>query len=182
MVAGLPSVAQKVNIEYDHQKSFASYHPYRWGINKGQLPDPGEDQHVKSVIDIQLQAKGLTLANGQSSDLVVTYQSTVENRGQQVNTYDDGGLGLDVGPGWRWGWGPGWGWGWGDLGPGFSTSTISTIRNGDLLVDLVDTATKKIVYRAYSTGAFQSDPIKEDQQMTKAVDKMFKNFPPKEKN
>jgi Domain of unknown function (DUF4136) len=172
------ALAQKVNVEYDHQATFTSYHTYRWGKNKGQLPDAGEDSQVKSAIDQQLQAKGLRLVNSKPADLVVTYQATVDSQGQQVNTYlDDDDLGL--GPGW--GWGGGWGWGWGDFGPTYATSTISNLKNGDLLIDMVDPAKKKIVFRAYSSGTFQTNPIKEDQQMAKAVDKIFKQFPPKKK-
>ena len=172
------ALAQKVNVEYDHQATFTSYHTYRWGKNKGELPDAGEDSQVKSAINQQLQAKGLRLVNSKPADLVVTYQATVDSQGQQVNTYlDDDDLGL--GPGW--GWGGGWGWGWGDFGPSYATSTITNIKNGDLLIDMVDPAKKKIVFRAYSSGTFQTNPIKEDQQMGKAVDKIFKQFPPKEK-
>lgn len=38
------ALAQKVNVVYDHQATFASYHTYRWGTNKGQLPDAGEEE------------------------------------------------------------------------------------------------------------------------------------------
>jgi Domain of unknown function (DUF4136) len=178
------ALAQKVNVEYDHQATFTSYHTYRWGKNKDQLPDVGDDAQIKSAIDKQLQAKGLRLVNSSPADLVVTYQATVDSQGKQVDTYlDNDNLGLGPGwggPGWG-GWGPGWGWGWGDFGPSYATSTISTIQNGDLLIDLVDPAKKKIVFRAYASGTFQSNPIKEDQQMDKAVDKIFKQFPPKKK-
>ena len=172
------ALAQKVNVEYDHQATFTSYHTYRWGKNKGELPDAGDDSQIKSAIDQQLQAKGLKLVNSKPADLVVTYQATVDSQGKQVDTYlDDDDIGL--GPGW--GWGGGWGWGWGDFGPTYATSTISNLKNGDLLIDIVDPAMKKIVFRAYSSGTFQTNPIKEDQQMGKAVDKIFKQFPPKKK-
>lgn len=176
--AAASALAQKVNVEYDHQASFASYHTYRWGKNKGELPDAGGDSQIKSAVDQQLKAKGLRLLNSKPADLVVTYQASVDSQGKQVNTYvDDDDLGL--GPGW--GWGGGWGWGWGDFGPSYSTSTISNLKSGDLLIDIVDPAKKKIVFRAYSSGTFQSNPIKEDQQMDKAIDKIFKQFPPKTK-
>jgi Domain of unknown function (DUF4136) len=178
------ALAQKVNVEYDHQATFTSYHTYIWGKNKGELPDAGGDAQIKSAINSQLQAKGLRLVNSKPADLVVTYQATVDSQGKQVDTYtDNDNLGLGPGwggPGWG-GWGPSWGWGWGDFGPSYSTSTISNIQNGDLLIDIIDPARKKIVFRAYSSGTFQSNPIKEDQQMDKAVDKIFKQFPPKEK-
>lgn len=90
---------------------------------------------------------------------------------QEVDTYQDD---PDIGFGW------GMGWGWGD-DAGYSSSQVVNIRRGDLLVDMANPATKKIVFRGYSSGAFHADPVKEDKLLSKTLDKMFKNFPPKEK-
>jgi hypothetical protein len=171
-----PAFAQKVSVEYAHQVAFSNFKTYRWGKNKGQLPDASQDAHIKHKLDRLLQAKGLREAKSRQADLVVTYQAAVKQK--EVDTYaDDDDIGLGMG----WGWGVGWGWGWGDMDPGFDTTTVTDIHVGDLLVDMVDPKTKRIVFRGYATGAFHSNPVKEDQLMTKALDKMFKNFPPKQK-
>jgi hypothetical protein len=121
---------------------------------------------------------GLSEVNSGQADLVVTYQATVGKKEEEVDNYaDDVGVGLGMG----WGWGGGWGWGWGDMDPGYTATTLATIHVGDLLVDLVDPATRKIVFRAYATGAYHSNPVKEDKLMSKALNKIFKNFPPKGK-
>jgi hypothetical protein len=167
--------AQKVSVEYGHQVSFASFKTYRWGKNKGQLPDPAEDAHIKHKLDRLLQAKGLRRVDTRQADFVVSYQATMNKKEQEVDDYvDDGDMGLGVG----WGWGGGWGWGWGDMDPGYTATTLKTIHEGDLLVDMVDPATKRIIFRGYAEGAFHSNPVKEDQLMSKALEKMFKNFPP----
>lgn len=72
------------------------------------------------------------------------------------------------------------GWGWGD-DTGYSSSQVVNIHKGDLLVDMANPKTKRIVLRGYSRGAFYSDPTKEDKLLSKSLEKMFKNFPPKEK-
>ena len=39
---------------------------------------------------------------------------------------------------------------------------------------------KRMLFRGYSTGAFRSDPVKEDKLLSKAIEKMFEKFPPKQ--
>ncbi len=163
--------AQKVNVEYGHQVDFSKYTTYKWGTNKGELPDPQEDTHVKNKIDRVLQAKSLHKVDSGPADLIVTYQATTKTEQQEVDTYQDLGWGM--------GMGYGWGFGWGDMSPGYSTSSLVYIHKGELLVDFADPATKRIVFRGYSIGAFHDNPVKEDELLGKALDKMFKNFPPK---
>jgi hypothetical protein len=171
-----PAFAQKVDVDYGHQEDFSKVMTYKWGKNKGQLADPLEDDHIKNKIDRMLQSKGLRRVDSGSADLIVTYQATLMTQ-QEVDTYQDD---PEIGLGYGWGWGMGWGWGWGD-DAGYSSSEVVDIRKGDLLVDMANPATKKIVFRGYSTGAFHSDPVKEDKMLSKALDKMFKNFPPKDR-
>ena len=171
-----PAFAQKVSVEYAHQVPFKSFKTYRWGKNKAQLPDPAEDAHVKDKVDRALQAKGWSKVASRRADVVVTYQATVDRKHEEVDNYDDD---PDMGLGFGWGWGAGWGWGWGDMAPDYPTTTLRTIHVGDLLVDMVDPATKKIIFRGYATAAFHTNPVKEDQLMSKAVNKIFKSFPPK---
>jgi hypothetical protein len=162
-----PGFAQHVSVEYGHQVKFSKYATYEWGHNEGELPDQWEDRHIKDKIDCILASKGLREVDSGPADLLVTYQATTRTRVQRV--YEDP----------DWGWGMGWGWGWGDMGPAYSTSTIDSVRKGDLLIDIADPSTKQIVFRAYATGAFRRDPIKEDKRLSKALEKIFKKFPPK---
>ena len=177
VVLSTPAWAQKVSVEYASHEDFSKFATYKWGKNKGELPDAHEDNRIKDKIDDLLQAKGLRRVASGPADLVVAYQATM-NEKQEVDTYDED---PDMGLGYGWGWGMGWGWGWGDEMPGYSASTTVEIRRGDLLVDMVNPTTKKIVLRGYSSGAFHSDPVKEDRLLSKSLNKTFKNFPPKQK-
>jgi hypothetical protein len=176
MMLSTPAFAQKVSVEYDHQVDFSKYKTYRWGKNKGELPDASDDAHIKQKLDAMLQARDLNKVATRQSDVVVTYQATVKQHEREIDTYED-----DDDIGFGTGWGMGWGWGWGDMDPVYPVTELTQIQEGDLLVDILDPATKSIVFRGYARGAFHSDPVKEDQLMSKALEKMFKNFPPKEK-
>ena len=168
-----PAFAQKVDVDYAHQEDFSTVASYKWGKNKAQLPDALEDAHIKNKIDRILQSKGLRKVDSGPADLVVTYQATMMMQ-QEVDTYQDN---PDMASGLGWDWGLGWGWGWGD-DPDYSSSQVVSIRKGDLLVDMTDTRIEKIIFRGYSTEAFHTDPVKEDKLLSKALDKMLKNFPP----
>lgn len=180
MALASPAFAQRANVEYGHAVDFSKYATYKWGKNKGELPDAQEDTHIKNKLDRVLQSKLLRKVDSGPADLIVTYQATTRTEQQEVDNYqDDPEMGLGMG----WGWGGGWGWGYGDGYPdaGYTSSTMVNIHKGDLLVDMADPATKKIVFRGYSQGAFHTDPVKEDVLMSKTIDKMFQKFPPKYK-
>jgi len=59
-------------------------------------------------------------------------------------------------------------------------STTTTIYNGTIVVDVYDVATKKLAWRgaASKTIDVKAKPEKREKNLTKAMDKLFKNFPP----
>jgi len=79
LTLGAPVFAQKVSVEYSHQTDFSKLNTYRWGRNKGQLPDFFQDQHIKNPLDRVLQEKGMRRVDSGAAALVVTYQSTTQN-------------------------------------------------------------------------------------------------------
>ncbi len=73
---------------------------------------------------------------------------------------------------------PGWYWqGW----DGFATTTVDYNKVGTLVVDIFDSATKKLIWRGVATDTLSSKPEKNDKKLEHAVEKMFDKFPPKSK-
>jgi hypothetical protein len=139
MMLSTPAFAQKVSVEYAHQVDFSKYKTYRWGKNKAELPDASDDAHIKQKLDAMLHAKDLNKVDTPQSDLIVTYQATVKKQEREIDTYaDDDDIGF--GTGW------GMGWGWGDIDPVYPVTELTRIQEGDLLVDILDPATKSIVF------------------------------------
>ena len=102
-------------------------------------------------------------------DLWVVLHARLKND-KQITSYNSG-----------WGWGWGWGWrGWGG-GGGISTARIYDVPVGTLVVDLVDTKEKELVWRGFaSRDVSSSETPQERAEITqKAVDKLFEGFPPK---
>jgi hypothetical protein len=68
----------------------------------------------------------------------------------------------------------GWVWGMGPVAP----TTVETYTEGTMVVDLFDTQTKKIVWRGTAEKEISSKPQKVTNEIEKAIEKLFKHFPP----
>jgi len=149
---------QKVRFDYDHNATFSKYKTFMW-IKKPLTPqDPLMQQRIIDSVNAQLMAKGLRLVES-NADLAVAVNVATQEK-QTLNTFYDG-LG-------------GWAWGMG----GVATTTVDTYTEGTMVVDLFDTQTKKVVWRGTAEKDISSKPKKVSNEVEKAVEKLFKHFPP----
>ncbi len=154
--------AQKVTYNYDRAADFSKYRAYRWiQISGAQAPDQLLDQQIRRAIDEELAQKGLVESNS-TPDLLVGYQTAVYPQ-QEINTWGD------VSP-----------WGW---GPGVTQTTVTTVEVGTLVLDMYDPARHQLVWRGSATKTLNpsSDPDKNYKNLQKAVNKLLKDYPPKQK-
>ena len=169
----VPVSAQDVRYNFLPGTDFAKYKTYKWSrIPKVEYPNQILDNQIMQAIDAQLLLKGLSKTEGESADLIVVYQAAVSQQ-QQWNSYS-----TDMGGGWGYGrWG-----GWGGYGGGTSTTTTTseTINIGTLNVDLYDVAAKNQIWRGAATKTLGSgkDPEKVNKNLNKAMEKLFKKYPP----
>jgi hypothetical protein len=161
--------ADTVKTDYDHSANFERYHTYSWGAVKA---DPLWVDRIKQAVDTQLQAKGWQLVPS-GGDAVVFATGNVKSQKQLQTVYDG------FGPGWGAGWGWG-GWGWG--GPGFATTTETEQPVGNVVIDIFDASTKKLIWRGMSQRDLSNKTSKNIEALNKDVEKMFKDFPPKSKS
>lgn len=140
---------------------FSKFHTYKWITIEGTShPNQIVDQEIKQSIDSQLSAKGLTKTDGEA-DLYVGYQTAVDHE-KEWNAYGMGG---------RWG------------GGGMATATQSTISVGALVVDMYQPSTKQLVWTGTASNTINpsSKQSKNEEHLNKAVAKLLKDFPPKQK-
>ena len=164
--------AQDVGYNAMPGTDFSKYKTYKWvQIKDAQSPDQIVDSQIKSVIDGQLASKGLTKTEDETADLYVGYQVAVDKE-KQWDSYSMGG-----GPGW--GWGGGYR-GYGAYGGGTTTTTSSTLYVGTLGLDFYDRAAKQLVWRGRATKTLdpKAKPEKREKNLTKAVAKLLKKYPP----
>ena len=156
--------AQKINIDWDRTANFSNFHTYAWEPS----PHPAKNfwnDRIIDAIDKQLQSKGLSKVES-NPDLWVVYSNTIHDQKQVVGT------GYNMGPGWGWGW-------WG--GPSSVTYNTYVTKQGTLVVDIADAKDKDLLWRGSATDTISDNSNKNINTLNKAVDKLFKNFPPQEK-
>ena len=168
------ALAQTVKVNWQTDATFADYRTYAWRDSKND-GGPFYQQWVGKDVDITLSEKGLRrVAVGETPDLYVYYHVMTQELIDSTTTDDGFGWG-----GGRWGrWG-GWG-GWG--GPDLVQTEARPRTIGILAVDLIDVRKKVMVWRGQATVDMISNSQKGDEnQVQKSVEKMFKQYPPKQK-
>jgi hypothetical protein len=168
-----------------NKTNLSSYHTFAWmpPANTGdkKMSNDVADAKIKDATTNALVAKGLRLSQ-RNPDLVVSY-STIVGRGTRTNYYSPGYYGGGWG-GFGWGgWGGfGWGGGWGyrpyyyaygapfDYYGGLTYAEKEHYKEGTLIIDLIDTHTRKIVWRGFGVGEVHKNPQKTIDDLPKVVD------------
>jgi hypothetical protein len=168
------TMAQDVRYDFDKSKDFSKYKTYKWISIKGaDQVDELTARQLTAAIDAELLKKGLTMTDSDSSDLYIGFQTAIGTE-KQFTSFNSG-----------WGYGPGWGAGWYGYGGGMTSSTTygstSTIYTGQLDLSIYDSSEKQLVWRGAATKTLdpKAKPGKKEKNISKAVAKLLKNYPPK---
>lgn len=121
---------------------------------------------MTTAIDAELAKKGLTKTDADNADLYIGYQTAIGSQ-QQWNACNTG-----------WGYGPRWGG-----GMGMVTATSEAICTGQLDLDMYDSVNKRLVCKGTVAKTIDPNakPDKRQKNITKSVEKLLKNYPPKKK-
>lgn len=151
--------AQDVRYNFMPNTDFSKYRTYKWVNTAGTHPDQIMDAEIKQAVDSQLASKGMAKTDSDDADLYVGYQTAVDQETQ---------------------WNV---WGSRAFGTGTGSWTSSKISVGTLVLDLYDQRTKQLVWTGSATKTVDtsSDPEKHMKNIDKAMTKLLKNYPPKQK-
>jgi hypothetical protein len=153
-------------MDYDQDVDFSAIKTYSWA---GEKPNDVTDMAHKRLVgavDDQLQMKGLTLSESNPDVFIVYYGEHDEQVVANTNHY-----GYGYGPGWY----------GGGMGMSSSTTTVSTFTVGTLVVDMFSADKKELIWRGTVSGTINDDPQKNLKLVQKAVEKLFKKYPPEKK-
>ena len=161
---GATVLASSVTYDYDRGANFAKFRTYSW-VRGNPVKDELNHQRIMGAIESQLALRGFSkVATGATPDVLVAYHAAFDES-VQVNVFGSGG------------WGP-----YGLGGNRMANARADRITVGSLVVDMVDASINRIVWRG--TASQDLDPRasaeKKDKNITKALEKMFKNYPPKQ--
>jgi Domain of unknown function (DUF4136) len=162
LTTSAPAIAQDVKYNFMPGTDFSKYHTYKWvNIEGGSHPNQIVDQEIRQSVDNQLATKGLMKSDSDKADLYVGYQVALDQE-RQWNAFGTGGI--------RW-------------GGGMGSATSSTITNGTLVLDMYDPTTKQLVWTGNATKTLDpsSNQEKNMKNLNKAMAKLLKNYPPKQK-
>jgi hypothetical protein len=158
VILGGSGLAQSVTVDYDHNANFERYHTYFW--LKVKTSNPLWKQRIQDAVDNELQKKGWQKVDT-GGDVALTAVGSADTDNEYVTFYNN------LGDGWWW--------------SGFGTATTETVTYevGTLVLDVYDAQTKRLIWRGVATKTLSKKPEKNEKALEKAVEKMFKNFPPK---
>ena len=162
-------LAQKAEYTFDKTADFSKYKTYRWeqhplmkDINPTLLSELG------AAFDAALVKSGLTKATNGPADLVIVYMVGVDNE-MDMTTYAVG-----------WMASPAWGGVWYSNGM-ITSSTTSSVPIGSASLDMFDRVKQELVWRGVVSKSVdpKAKPEKRQKNITKAAEKLMKNYPPK---
>ncbi len=171
LVFALSVQAQKIHVAVpDKNVDFSKFKTYSWEPI-GAVSHPVLAADIVGAIDEQMKAKGLQLVPS-NPDLAIKIYGSID---QESTAYSNDPLYNATGgvppfdPSLS---GPALVGTWGN--------TVVTIHKGELVVDLLDYAAKKLVWRGMAQDNLAANnKSKLLDQVNKAVAKMFKDYPPK---
>lgn len=162
------ATSSKVTYDYDTTANFAAMKTFNWMPATGNaVADELLVKRIKNAVDVQLQAKGHTLAADNPDFNVAMEVSGKTTYGGST------GVGMSVGiPVGR-----------GTVSVGGGKSKAREKTEGTLVLDILDTKTRTLVWRATATAPVESGYSPEEQQLriNEMIAEMLSQFPPKKK-
>lgn len=163
LVLLLSGCAAKVVTDYDSNASFTGYQQWAFAPDEDQSYTSLDGSRVEAAVARAMEARDLEQADAETADLLVSY------RIEEVERLDTSGFsyGLGFGRG-RFGW-------------GLSTAPpVREVREGQLVVELVDTDTDRVVWRGASKRYLNENQSSETRQelIDEVVAEMFTRYPP----
>ena len=154
------AIAQTVTYDFDRSANFRAFRTFAW-VRGTVVDDPINHRRVVEAVSGQLTAKGLIRVEpGDRPDVLVAYHASFD-RDLQISGFATG-------------WGPY------RLRGGTAVARTEQILTGTLVVDVVDARSGNIVWRGTASKEVDADadPAKRDRNIRRAVERLFKNYPP----
>ena len=155
VLASSLAMAQQVSVNYNHNANFSQYHTYAWGSNnKNAIQNSILAQVAQQDIDSAMSQKGLQKVDeSQNPDLVLAASG-----GEREQTSYNA-------------------WGMRGIGGGMGGITPEQNYETTMVISLYDVKQKELVWRGIAQNTLSNNGNKNQKNVEKAVEKMFKQWP-----
>lgn len=163
----------KTSSDYDPAANFDDVKTYAWVTKKTSDTtyhlDGLMDQRVRAAVDSQLQAKGITLTDAASADVLVNYLTKVDKK-INVDTFNT-----------NYGYNPYYGSRWGHSASMNTQTTVREYEVGTLILDMVSRETSQLIWRGFVADTIRDKNTPEErvEVVNNAISQMLLNYPPK---
>ncbi len=164
--------AQKVTGDYEKSTDFSKYKTYQfigWQDDSDQVMNDFDKKRLRDAIIEEMGSRQFELVES-GADLGVSL-FVVVNKKTSTTAYTNYYGGAGYGHGRRYG-GRGW-------SSGYATTSYSErdYLQGTLVLDMLDTQSKDLLWQGVATGTVNSKPEKREKSIPKAIKKLMKKFP-----
>lgn len=145
------------SVDFSQYKTFAFFKPE---IDKVDISDL-DKRRILNALDNEMAVKGLS--KSETPDVLIGFTTAAK---QQVIVNNN-----------NWG---GWGWGWG-FNPWFwgpNYSSVSTRTEGTLYINIIDAASKQLVWQGKGQGGIQDNLKNRDESIALFVQEIVSHYPP----
>ena len=146
------------NIDFSNYETFAYFKPE---IDKVDISDL-DKRRILKALDSEMNLKGLS--KSETPDLLIGFTTKAKEQ-IYVNT------GNNFGWGWGWGFNP---WFCGNGG----YNSVSTRTEGTLYVNIIDAATKQLIWQGKGRGGINEFMKNRDERISLFVHEIVENYPP----
>ena len=146
------------NIDFSNYETFAYFKPE---IDKVDISDL-DKRRILKALDSEMNLKGLS--KSETPDLLIGFTTKAKEQ-IYVNT------GNNFGWGWGWGFNP---WFWGNGG----YNSVSTRTEGTLYVNIIDAATKQLIWQGKCRGGIKKKKKNRDERISLFIHEIVENYPP----
>ncbi len=167
-------VSQDVSFKFDKDTDFLKFRTYRWVPSKEFAPaDEPMDKQIKDAVDSEFAKKGLTRTDVDLADLYIGYQAGVGTEKQFASCnahwacfsslYESGCF---------------------SLGASFlRRAETMMLDKGELLLHMYDQLNHELVWCGVASKTLdpRAQPDKQQKTLQKAVAKLLKHYPPRNK-
>ena len=176
-VLGVACSGVRTHYDFDPSVDFSTWRTYAW-YPSGSPPtgDPRLDSplfhgRIEAALDRALGERGYGRMEDRTPDFFLNYHLSTEER-LDVRTMNRGYVGGPHGRGWG---GAGWG------GVGWTETTVNEYEEGTLVIDFIDTSSRRLAWRGSGTRRLSRDPRPDrvTQRVNEAVDEILTQFPPR---